>query len=213
MDLTEIRSRIRAVARDSSNTFHTDPIIDDLVNEAYLDLVARLGLIHSEQSKNMGDSGTSVANGTIDLPTDYIRVLTLRLGDDDVQFVDDEVFWSHYDVGSSPSNTLGRVFNDKIEMYPLPASGQATKLRYIKKPTALSAGADSPSIPEELQSKIVDYARAHVKYKEGEFGAGDRYLAMYEDNLPPLPHLQRRLPGPIVLSPSGSYFEASEYLD
>ncbi len=195
-----MRSRVRAVVRDSAGTFVTDGQIDDWINEAYLDIVARERLLVAESSSTMGSAGTSVANGTVDFPADFISPLSLRLGTDDVEFVDDVTFWNRQDDASTPVNTLGRVFNDKIELYPKPTSGTAFRLRYVRKPTALSSGSDAPAIGEEYHRKLVDYAKAQALLKEGrELGVADRYRADYERDLAPLNPRSRMTPGPLTM--------------
>lgn len=205
-----MRARVFAVVEDSSQSYVTQGEVDDWLNEAYLDIVARLKLLTTEQSSTMGSAGTSVANGTIDLATDAISVLSVRLGTDDARFVDDELFWSYEDEGGVPENTFFRVFNDKIELYPKPSDGQAFRVRYVKKPTALSLGTDSPAIQEELQKKMVRYAQAHARLKEGHEGQSDRYMAMYEDGLPPLTPRNRMTPGPLVMQVAGGPWDTSE---
>lgn len=202
-DLTELRSRVRALLEDSAGNYIVDGEIDDWLNEAYLDISARERLLHAETSGTT--SGNSIA-----LPSTFVSVISLRLGTTDVHFVDDDLWWAYSDEAADPDTTLGRVFNETIELYPTPTTGTAYKIRYVKKPTALSAGADVPAIPEELHKKLVFYATSRGKLKEGQEGMSDRYLAMYEEGLSPLNSRSRVVPGPFNITMQAGPFDTSE---
>lgn len=206
-DLTELISRVRNSIEDSDGGYISDGEITDYLNEAYLDITARQGFLQTTLSTTMGAAGTSVANGTIDLPTDFIALHNLRLGTETrTRLVDDDEFYLNYDEDTVPTETLYRIFNDKIELYPRPASGTAVVLRYSKKPTALSAGADVPAIPETEHKRMVRYAQAHAYRKEEREGLSDRALAEYEEGLPALNSRARMLPGPFTLTmPPGPF--------
>lgn len=191
---------MRALLEDSSGTYIADGELEDWINEAYLDIAARERLLTAETSGTT--SGNSIA-----LPDTFVSVITLRLGTTDVQFVDDDTWWAYSDQASSPDTTLGRVFNETIELYPTPSTGTAYKIRYVKKPTALSAGADVPAIPEELHKKLVFYAVSRGKLKEGQEGMSDRYMAMYEEGLASLNSRSRVVPGPLFITMSGGPFD------
>lgn len=206
-DLTELISRVRNSIEDSAGNYITDGEITDWLNEAYLDIAARQGFLQATLSTTMGAAGTSVANGTIDLPSDFLVLSNLRLGTETrTRLVDDDEFYANYDEDTVPTETLYRIFNDKIELYPRPDTGTAVTLRYSRKPTALSAGADVPAIPETEHKRMVRYAQAHAMRKEEREGLSDRYLAEYEEGLPALNSRSRMLPGPFTLTmPAGPF--------
>jgi hypothetical protein len=199
--LQDLRRRVFSVLRDSEKSFTEDQDVEDLLNEAYLDLTARLRLLRKEAT------GTTSSTGTVALPTDFIEpvwfsVLPSSSSDNHVvvEFTDDAVFDSWRLSESEPSNVLGRIYNGTIETYPVVVS-LAYTLRYVYTPTTLDSVGDSPLIPAELQVRMVNYARAHCKYKEGEMAEGDRYLSMYEDGLPTAPlGARRERPGPFNLT-------------
>ena len=206
--LQSLKRRVYAVLRDSEKSFVEDQEVEDLLNEAYLDLTARLRLLRKEAT------GTTTATGTITLPTDYIEMVWLSVlptvtseYQEHVEWADDRVFDSWRLPGDTPESLLARIFNGTIETYPVAASCAYT-MRYVYKPTALDSAADEPSIPEELQVRMVNYARGHTKYKEGEIDEGDRYLALYEQGLPSSPmSSHRERPGPINMTPAPGWAE------
>lgn len=134
------------------------------------------------------------------MPADCVQVLSLRLGSDDVEFVDDATWNAYSDATGYTSHTLGRVFGSTIELYPTPSAGTSYAIRYAYVPLALAQPEDEPEIAANLQPRLVQYTLAMCKYKEGEPGEGDRYLSLYEAGLPapPLGSLTQR-PGPLSI--------------
>ena len=205
-----MQARLRSLSNDSGSTFITNEDLKDWINEGYTDLVTREQLLVAESAKAMGDSGTSVANGTFDLPTDFLAVVGFRVGTADVDFVDDSYFWDYTDAGTTPITTFARIWNSKIELYPKPSSGTSVTLRYVKQPADLSAGGDTPAIPTNLHPKLVYYAAARMKMKEGDGQAAEMYLMSYERNLRDPDHRQGLIPGPLVIQMAPGPFDTSE---
>ncbi len=198
MNLADLKRRVYAVLRDSPKSFVKDADVEDLLNEAACDLAARLGVLQT--TKTGTTSGSSIA---FPASPEVARIVSLRLGsDDDVEFTDDEVFWSWSDGGDTPDHTLGRVWNETIELYPTPTTGTAYSLRYAHLPTAVMEGPeDIPELPTQLHPKLVHYARAHALYRCNEESKGDRFLALYEDGLPPVSTgVEASRPGPLSIS-------------
>lgn len=189
--LAALRDRVRSNVRDSEGTFVTAIDIDTWLIEAMQDVSHRLKTVQAEIA------GSVLANGTIPVPGDFIEPRSLRLGSDDIEWVDDNIWWDHQDAGASPSHSIGRVFNNSIEVYPVPDGGTAYRLRYIRE---IKEAADLALLPNELHKKCVEYATAKARWKEGEQVDGDRYLALYEQGLPTAPLGRDRVnPGPMSI--------------
>lgn len=206
---TTLEASVFAVLRDSEKAFVTSAEVKEWLNEGYLDLVARTGILKKSTSS------TTSSTGTVALPADFVRVASkdgfyVATGTSTVEsplFTRSDIYLGWKNSTSTPHRTLYRIFGANIETYPIVAS-KAYTLEYVYKPTALSAGGDIPAIPEELHVKLVHYARAHAKYKEGELQEGDRYFGMYEMGLPPtIPDTERDFPGPIDFVPVPSYWD------
>jgi hypothetical protein len=203
---TEMVASVRNTLRDSEAVFITDAMIGEWINEAYRDLCARLPLLRKDAT------GTTSSTGTITLPADFTQLLSLRIddasGDTFVTpvWVTDDIFLSYRSPDVIPGATLYRIFEGLIETWPQQES-LTYFIEYIYKPTDIS-GSTEPSIPEELHVKIINYARAHAKYVDGELNEGDRYMALYTENLPLAPSSMRReRPGPFDFVPAPSYWE------
>jgi hypothetical protein len=209
---SKMKASVYAVLRDSEKTFVADAQVGEWLNEAYLDLCARLRINRKEAT------GTLDANGKVAKPANYLELQFIAVkpsGEDryiELTFVDDDVFNSYELSGSVPGVPIARVFDGYIETYPKQASA-LYKMRYVAKPTVLDKAGDEPVIPEELHIRMVNYARAHAKYQEGEGSEGDRYYMMYSEGLPSatLGVIGER-PGPLNITPVPSWWDVNEPL-
>lgn len=207
--LAQLRSLVYAPLRDSERSFVEPWFVDAMLNEAYLDLNARLRLTRST------DEATTSSTGTITLPTDFIEVLQLWVGTSPVVFHDDTTFATYEAAGVAPYiNTnavaiLGRMSMDrtKIETFPQAQSTEYT-LEYVARPASMDADTDTPSsLSPEMQPRLVAYARAHAKWQEGEVVEGNQYMAQYEQGLPGSPRMTNNLrPASMTLIPEPGPF-------
>jgi len=192
VDLAAMQDEVQAVLGAANLPLHH---ITRWLNQAQLDIAARTLTLQELASGTTSDN-------TIPLPADFLEPITLRLGtEDDVEFVDDEVWFTYSDATATLSHTLARVWESDIEIYPTPEANTAYSLRYYKAPAQLAIAADVPQLAAEQHMRLVNYARAHAKYALGEFAAGDRYMAMFEAGLPPPRGSRAKLnPGPLTVS-------------
>lgn len=206
LNLGQIKGQVWSLVRDGGS-FVTADDIEAWANEAQFDLAARLGLLQTEIN-------STITGGVIALPPDpdtqpeVARVLSLRLGTDDVEFTNDDVFHSWADSGDTPPHTLGRSFDGQIELYPVPADGTAYELRYEHFPEPFASDAASSALPHHLHPRIVFYARHMAFLKVDDLPSSERFLAMYLEGLPG-PDLGRAKidPGPIRVSRASGPFD------
>lgn len=194
MHLRELRDRVFTTVRDLSREFVTNDDVDDWLNEGYFDLNARLRFLRQE--------ATGTVTGNLTLPTSprVLSVLSLRLGSDDVEFVDEDVWNSYLDAGATAAHSIAYVFEGDIYIYPSPAGASYT-LRYVREPTILSADTDEPELPAHLQVRLIRYAQAHAFLKLDQPNEFTAYLALYEEGLPAPPGVVKPInPGPLVVS-------------
>ena len=207
--LSQLRSLVYAPLRDSERSFVESWFVDALLNEAYLDLNARLRL------KRLEVTGTTTSLGKIAIPSDLIEVMDAWVGTTPLVFHDDATFETYTAAGTTPylsTNSvavLARVDITlaNIETYPAAVSTAYT-LHYVARPAVMVAEDDTPAyLSAELLPRIVNYARAHAKWQEGEEQEGQRYMAMYEQGLPGAPReMARRRPQSIMLIPEAGPF-------
>lgn len=181
--LLQLRDRTYAVIRDPSKLFVLTTEVNDWLNEAQLEIATRLRALDKETSATFPD-----ATGVVAVPTDLIDIDGFRIGTGDVAFVDSQSFWNAKDDAitlAEPKPYIGRIFQGNFEIYPAPATTTAYKLRYIRTPATLALDADVPEIPVEWHVHLTYYATARAYYKLNEDALGDRYMAMYQEGLPP----------------------------
>jgi hypothetical protein len=207
--LAQLRSRVYAPLRDSERSFVEPWFVDQLLNEAYLDLCARLRLYEKTAT------GTVAAAGIITYPTDLVEVKNLWLATATlpVQFVDADTFlaWAN-PATDAPYRDIARVTGATFETYPS-AEGIDYTLEYVARPTEMVAESDTPALLTiELVPRIVNYARAYAKWQEGESQEGDKFMALFEQGLPGAPReAWRRNPGPFTMIPEAGPFDAQEW--
>lgn len=204
----ELQTRVRYHLRDSAGNFVLTAAIKDWINEAQLDVAARLRPVTNKAT------GTTSAGNTLAVPADFLALRTLRLdtdGDgtveDDVEIVDDDVFNDSVDEGVTLDHTIARVIDGNFEFYGTPTTGTAYELVYYQKPTDLSADGDVSVLPLELHKKLGYYALYQSMMQVGEEGRADRWLALYEEGLPPLSVGLRLWPGPLSVEPEKNQFD------
>lgn len=210
-DLAALRVRVRNRLRDSEAAFVPDSSIDQWVNEAYLDLNARLRINKAEAT------GTASASGVVTLPggppSDVVEINSLWLTDDDikVEFVDDYTFlWYSNQEQSTGDKVLGRMgtTQDTVETYPI-ADSEPYTLEYIKRPALMTSGTSTPVIlTEELVPRLVFYAVAEAKMQEGEAEEAGVYMGRYVEGLPGSPRtMYRKDPQTLTLIPEQGPFD------
>lgn len=179
MNVTSMTSRVRSTIRDTGAAYISDAEILEWLNEANLEIAARLRLLVEDDTE--GD--LTETDNYITLPANFLELIELRLGTDDVDMVSDPVWFSWSDAGDTPERSLGRITQSRLYVYPTPSTWDYT-IRYYRKPAALSAGADVPEIPERLHVSLVNYARAHALLAMGESSSAETYLLLFDDALP-----------------------------
>jgi hypothetical protein len=204
----QMQTSVYAVLRDSEKAFVLAAEVKEWLNEAQLDYVARTGVLEKTAT------ASTAAGGTVALPSDLIRITSFAVDSDDdgvadtqVELVNDDVFLSYKLGGGTPSRTLGRILGANIETYPVVAS-EVYVLEYVYAPPTLTADGDIAAIPVETHIRMINYARAHAKWKEGEAGEGETYMSFYLDGLPSSPSGQyRSRPGPFSFVPEMGYWD------
>ena len=205
-NLGQLRELVYVPLRDNERSFVEPWFVDVMLNEALLDLNARLRI------KRLSATGTSDADGVLTVPTDFVEVLDLWFDNPAIQpeLTSDSVFNSYAKRGfSSPANYLARVFGATIETYPEIASADYT-LEYVARPVLLDADTDRPTdLSPEMTPRLVAYAQAKAKWQEGETEEGNQYMAMYEAGLPGAPRMTNYLrPAPMTMFPVSGPFDA-----
>ena len=86
------------------------------------------------------------------------------------------------DVGAVPIYVF-RTPDNNYGMYPYRDKAYELKYEYYKKPTALSAATDVPTVPEQYRQVIVDGATAYAYQYRGEAQQYGINFARFEDGI------------------------------
>lgn len=186
--LSRLRQLVYAPLRDDERSFVEPWFVDAMLNEAYIDIVARLRLKPTEVAD------VTSASGTITVPSDFIELIDLWVENQPVHFQTDPTFQFFAVQGHNIDSIIARMDGQStIETYPAQQS-QDYVLRYSARPSEMVADTDVPSaISRELTPRLVNYARAYGKWQEGELDEGNQYMAQYEQGLPAAPRDQFKL--------------------
>lgn len=212
--LTELRTRVYNVLRDSGQSFITTAMVDDWLNEGYVDLCARLRIPQKTAT------GTMSSTGTLNLPDDFVAPVAFSVADIIPEFVPDDHFESWKIPADTPGNlvVLARVRTDvgtvtadtTIETYPTTDTASASySLTYVYVPTLMSVGGDTPkALPLEMIPRIVYYARAEALWVGGDWSEGDKFFERYRSGLPDATRAVERLyPGPNAITVAPGVFD------
>lgn len=201
----DLREQVFGLTRDTERLFVTENMVNNWLNEAYLDINARLRLLQAEAT------GTTDSNGFIPFPSDFVEMITLWIGDNPAFVVDDTVFESYSEPGliTLQDKILVRAFSSNFETYPA-TNGLDYTLRYVARPTLMVEDEDQPTaITPELCPRLWKYAIAEARRKEGETQDAEMYMNEYLEGLPGRPRVQHRMrPAPVSLLPEPGPFDA-----
>lgn len=194
--LLQMRDAVYRQLRDSAKTFIVPADVTAWINEAQRDLAHRLELVQASVSSTTSGNTIAFPNSNA-----FVRILSVRLGTDDVEWVDDDQWFSYSDDALDSTVTIARTFNNTIELYPTPDTGTAYTIRYVKEPADLSADGDISTLPAETHIKMIQHAIAQGLYKSKRPNEAQVWDAKYEKGLPANPlGINKRLPGPMVLT-------------
>lgn len=177
--LFELQQRARTFLRDTSGSYVQDDDLTVWANDAQTDLAARLHLFDKTVEAVTVDE-------TIDMPPSDNPALVvidfLSLAGEEVTFID-ETTWNQYEHdGLVAAVTIAYIFNNVIRLYPTPAVGTAYVLRYKYMPDPMEVGADTVTVPMQLERKVVAYMVSMSLMKMGDDGSA--FYTIYEQGLP-----------------------------
>lgn len=136
------------------------------LNRYQLDLASRLGLLEAQWTQ----ADAAISSGSFALPPNLIEITRLRITgeESDVQIVDDDVFQGWIDAGDVPDPTIGRIFAERVELWPEPDDGDAYVLRGKRKPALLVYN-------ETAATKTITAATASAEIATFTFGSAHGY--------------------------------------
>ena len=202
--LYELQESVFDFLRDTERIFITEEAVKRWLNEAYVDLNARLRLNQQAVVDDTDDEGV------ITLPSGFLEMVSLWFGDTPATVVDDSVFESYFEPALTSLDTgaiLVRFYSGIFQTYPIQDTVEY-KLRYIKTITPMVDLDDQPTaLTPELCVRLRKYALAEAWTKEGETERAAQAMQEYLEGLPSRPRLMHRMrPAPVNLIPAPGPF-------
>jgi hypothetical protein len=148
--VTRVQQRIRDTGYSSAEI---KGYINDAQNDVYNEY--RLRFMEDSEDYTLTVGTADLTSGT-GLPTNYVQALDIinttsgkeaTLTYTDIRNIND--------LTTTGIPTSWYIFDDTINLYPIPISADTVKLRYYKKPVELSDDSDVPEIPSEFQELLV----------------------------------------------------------
>lgn len=185
MQFSAIRTYCALRFRDTGLTIVSDTDWKSYVNSVYGDMLSRCTWYPWNEAK----STLSYTAGTrsVNLPLDVWQVLAVWDSTNFQPLVPLEGRVQVYQLYPQETETGPpmhyRVFNNGLQVYPLPTATTALVVEYIQRPADLSADADVPVFPVPYHDTIVSGAVAMAYRDDGNLQMAGAYDQEYEDSL------------------------------
>ncbi len=161
--LSDITTRVQTRIKDTgfSSTDITG-FINDTQNDVFNEYT--LPFMETTQTYTLVAGTADITNGT-GLPTNFVQAIDLTLTTNGLESLIPfknvrEVDFENpdpTDTTVNPNNIpqYAYKYGTTIRVFPAPAAAYTVTLRYLKKPTLLSAAADVPEIPSEFEELLI----------------------------------------------------------
>ena len=126
----------------------------------------------------------SAADTTPALPADFDKVVTLRIDNSKLSYVDPRALdrdWTLYSGSGAPS--IYTIVDGILYVYPSPDTAYTIEFLYLRNIVELAAGADVPDIPAKLHYTVVLGAAYIALQAENEEERAQTAFAEFERSL------------------------------
>lgn len=145
------------------------------LNEQLSRIRRRVQLPQAEASLNFA---TEVGIETVELPTNFVRLISLRNTDvnEELSLVDQRAVDTS--VTSSGRPCEFSIFGFQITLYPTPDKVYALKMRHVISGYQMVADADNPGLPDDYRYLLIAWAlsKAYPSEDDGEMGTYHRQI-------------------------------------
>ena len=189
--LSDITTKVQNKVRDSSySTTEIANYINDAQNDVFNEY--RLPFMEATQDYTLTANVSDITNGS-GLPTNYVQAIDLILTTDgyEKRLLYKDIRWIEDNFPDPDDNTVNPAnppiyyyfYNETIRVFPEPDTAYTVTLRYIKKPTILSADADVPEIPSEFEEILVSGAAYRVLQAKDNYDQAGIHQNKYDEIL------------------------------
>lgn len=178
MKLSSVISRVRSSAGDTDALQFTDAQLLEWINDGIRECAVQNNLLQKRAS-----SSTAVGNSEYPLPTDILKLYSIKYNGSKLQGLTLDEFderYSNVDGGSSSSPTVFYVWGGVLNLYPTPSSQGTLVVEYIYSPTDLGSEDYEKELPLPVgyHSRIVDFCLAQVAQQDDDI---NRYTAKMQE--------------------------------
>lgn len=185
MQFSDIRTYAALRFRDTGLVIVSDTDWKSYVNDVYDDMLTRCTWFPwNEASSTLT---VTAASRSVNLPTDVWQILAVW---DTVNFLPltplegrvqvYQLYPQQTEIGVAQNY---RVFDNKLEVYPLPQNDTPYIVEYVKRPAALAADSDVPVFPAQYHGTIAAGAVAMAYRDDGNLQMAGAFDQEYEDEV------------------------------
>lgn len=205
MNLALFRDAVRTrIGVPNSDTFYTDPALNDLVNEAVQAVSADADWPWLQESTTFATvSGT----GEYVVPVDWVETRVLCIDDYDAMEPRTLAEIREYPTSVTDVPTVYTVSGDALLLRPTPSGVYTVTHDYMKNENTLTNDADVPLMPSQFHYSVVAYA-CHLAYlRSGDVQRATAALTDYANWKTRMLRQRSRTAGPIRvrIRPGGGF--------
>lgn len=186
MNLTTLRSNVTSVLGLDNTVSGDQTLLDNKINEGYTDVLLRT---HCKVAK--ATMTLTVGSGDYTLDTGILTTIDVYLTSTGTDYcleraTPPEILAARRNSSSNIPYRYAVAGANLLMLYPTPSTADTLTIYYVPRPTALTAGTDTPSdVPAEQHKLIEWYAlwRMADYDDDGSSQQGERYRGMYEGGL------------------------------
>ena len=214
MNLGEILRRVRSLVSVDDYNLVTRQQMIDFINDAQMDIASVTECLRGVET-------TTVSEGVRDysFDADFLRVTKVVFDDKTLGQATIAGLDALDEDWRDDEGTPTKYFMDEsltwLSLYPKPdsdADGKTLELHVIYKPAILSDDTDTPEIPTQYHSVIVDYVISQLKKIAGDYNAAVINYRFYQGGRDKVKRLVAKQESkPMRFRPSVKYYPQQRY--
>lgn len=205
MNLEQLQDAVRVrLGVPSSDTFYTQPVLTDLVNEAVQAISSEADWPWLQTSTSFS---TSSGTGTYTPPADWVETRALCIDGYDAMEYRTIAEIREYPTTVTDVPSVYTVSGDAILLRPVPGGTYTVTHDYVKNEQTLVTPADVPLMPTQFRYSIVHMACHLAFLRSGDVNRATAALADYNGWKQRMLRQRRRSGGPIRIRvrPGGGF--------
>lgn len=209
MIVSDIQTRVKAQFGDTSGAQLTDADIIRWINDAQKEIGAKKNIFQAK-----GTIATIIGTQTYNYPAGLVSIKMVSfdgviLRPMNKEEVDEFLPDQEFDSTSTGTPQSFWVFAQQIYLYPRPDRVKNLTVAYTRMPVEVTTNADTPELPIQFHTRIVDYCMAQAAQKDDDLAGYTTYMQRFEgktDQMPEQQQTQQFYPGITVSVRDAGYW-------